>query len=73
MLRIVILGMSLAIFSFARDDQLKAVEAELNDAYIQSVTNARRARTPQEVENIKDSESKVASIQKRRMQGREWR
>ena len=58
MLRIVILGMSLAIFSFARDDQLKAVEAELNDAYIQSVTNARRARTPQEVENIKDSESK---------------
>ena len=59
MLRIlIILGMNLAIPTFAQDSELKAVEAEINDTYIEAVTNAKRTRTPEEIENIKDSESK---------------
>ena len=59
MLRIaIIVGMGLAIPTFAQETELKAVEAEINDTYIQAVTNARRARTPEEIENIRDSEAK---------------
>jgi hypothetical protein len=54
----IITGMSLAIPTFGQNSELKQIEAESNDTYIQAVTNAKRTHTPEQIENIKDSESK---------------
>lgn len=52
----VLMGIGLAIACFAEDNGLKAIESEMNDTYIRAVTNARRTRTAEEIDNIKDSE-----------------
>jgi len=49
---------TLALPSNAQENELAKVEAQINDTYIEAITNARRTHTPKEVESIKDSESK---------------
>ncbi len=49
---------TLALRSNAQENELGKVEAQINDTYIEAITNARRNHTPKEVETIKDSENK---------------
>ncbi|MEO8052272.1 MAG: hypothetical protein ABI833_17825, partial [Acidobacteriota bacterium] len=62
---VIVLGATLHLFAArcsAQDREiikdgppgLILLESDLNDTYIEAVTNARRTRTPEEVENIKD-------------------
>jgi uncharacterized protein YecT (DUF1311 family) len=44
--------------SSAQDSDLAKLQAELNDTYIQAVQTAKLSRSPADVEDIKDSESK---------------
>jgi uncharacterized protein YecT (DUF1311 family) len=55
---VLILTGTLALRSKAQENDLRKVEAQINDTYIEAITNARRTHTPKEVESIKDSESK---------------
>ena len=69
MFQVIILGTTLHFFAAhcrAQDRELirdgspalMLLESDLNDTYIEAVSNAKRTRTPEEIENIKDSESK---------------
>ena len=42
----------------AQDTELARVESDAGDAYREAVTNARKTHTPEQVDAIKDSETK---------------
>jgi uncharacterized protein YecT (DUF1311 family) len=57
-LTLLVLVGTLALRANAQENELRRVEAEINDTYIEAITNARRTHTLEEIESIKDSESK---------------